>query len=87
MIRNALSFFVSGLVLALAALVAKQQAANHARAAELDRLQTEAQWFERECTELSADLQRLEFACEGEMEQTAIGRAPKERVELARGQE
>ena len=87
MIRTALSFFVSGLVLALAVVVARQQARNYERAAELDRLQTEAQWLERECTELSADLQRLEFACEAEIEQTAIARAAKGRSELARGQE
>ena len=62
MIRTWLAFFVSGLVLALALYTAWQQAENYARAAELDRLQMESEWFERQCTELRAELERFEFA-------------------------
>ena len=61
MIRAALSFFVSGLVLVLAVFTAWQQAQNYDRAAELDRLQSEAEWYVRECTELRAELDRFEF--------------------------
>ena len=61
MIRAALSFFVSGLVLVLAVFTARQQAENYDSAAELDRLQSEAEWYVRECTELRAELDRYEF--------------------------
>jgi hypothetical protein len=60
-IRAVLSFFVSGLVLVLAGFTARQQAENYDRAAELDRLQSEAEWYVRECTELRAELDRFEF--------------------------
>jgi hypothetical protein len=77
-IRAALSFFVSGLVLVLAGFTARQQAENYDRAAELDRLQSEAEWYVRECTELRAELDRYEFESTASQLEAELREGPAE---------
>ncbi|MCP3916306.1 MAG: hypothetical protein GY711_12185 [bacterium] len=61
MTRLVLSFFVSTLVLAIGIFAAWFQARNFAKAADLDELQRESEWFERRKSRLREDIERFEF--------------------------
>ena len=61
MTRLVLSFSISSAVLAIGLLAAWIQSKNHARAAELDRMQEECEWHERRISGLREQLERFEF--------------------------
>jgi hypothetical protein len=60
--RLVLALSISSAVLALGLVVAWVQSRNYARAAELDSLQRESQWYERRSSGLRAQIERMEFA-------------------------
>ena len=61
MTRMILSFFISGLVLALGMLTAFVQSANFRCAAQLDEMQLESQWYLRRVSLLREQIERNEF--------------------------
>lgn len=62
MTRRILSLSVSSAVLATGLWAARVQSQNFARAAELDRLQRESEWYLRRASGLRARVERMEFA-------------------------
>lgn len=75
MTRLVLSLSVSSAVLVVGLLAAFVQSRNFARAAELDRLQRESDWYVRRTTGLRARTQRMEFALRVQQNQDSEQRA------------
>ena len=61
MIRLALSFSISSAVLALGLVAAWIQSKNYARAADMDWMQEQCEWYRRRCSGLEAELARFEL--------------------------
>lgn len=61
MTRLVLSFSISSAVLILGLATAWIQSSNYDRAADLDGMQEELEWFERRSSGLRDELQRFEF--------------------------
>jgi hypothetical protein len=68
--RIVLAFFVSGLVLATALVAAWVQSNNFRRAARLDDLQLESQWYLRRISLLREDLERSAFEAQNDFAMT-----------------
>ena len=62
MTRLVLSFSISSAVLAIGLFAAWVQSRNFSRAAELDRMQRESEWYLRRTSGLRAQVERMEFA-------------------------
>lgn len=61
MTRLVLSFSISSAVLGVGLAAAWVQSANYARAADLDWMQEECEWYRRRISCLRAELERFEF--------------------------
>lgn len=68
MTRTALSFLVSGLLLAGGGVTAWLQSHNFDRAARLDRAHVMTEWYERQIGQHRVRIERFEF--ESELDQT-----------------
>lgn len=75
MTRLVLSLSVASAVLAVGLSAAFVQSRNFARAAELDRLQRESDWFLRRTSGLKARTQRMDFALRVQQNQDSEERA------------
>lgn len=62
MTRIVLSVLLGGAVLGVGLVAAHVQSRNFARAAELDEMQRQSDWYLRRSTGLRARIERMEFA-------------------------
>ena len=76
MTRLVLSFSISSAVLVAGLLAAWVQSRNYARAAELDRLQRESEWYLRRAGGLRERIERMEFALCAQQNAPVQGRDP-----------
>ena len=77
MTRLMLSFSISSAVLALGLFAAWVQSRNFARAAELDRMQRESEWYMRRSSGLRAQVERMEFALRVQHNAALEGQVPR----------